>query len=106
MAGELGVSVSTICNWEGNHTSVATRYLPKVVAFLGYDPREESRELSERIRAHRERQGLSQKALAEKLGLNDSTVTAWERGRVRKPFPKVRRRFEEFLAGGYGAGGS
>ena len=100
VAAELGVSVSTICNWEGNHTGVATRFLPKVVAFLGYDPREESGQLSDRIRMQRERQGLSQAALAERLGLNVSTVVAWERGRVRKLFPKIRRRFEAFLAEG------
>ncbi len=98
MAAELGVSVSTICNWEGNHTSVATRFLPQVVAFLGYDPRQETGQLGDRIRMQRERQGLSQTALAEQLGLNTSIVVAWERGRVRKLFPKVRRRFEEFLA--------
>jgi len=99
VATELGVSVATICNWEGNHTSVATRFLPKVVAFLGYDPRQESGQLGDRIRMQRERQGLSQVALAEKLGLNTSTVVAWERGRVRKLFPKVRRRFEEYVEG-------
>ena len=100
VAAEFGVSVATICNWEGNRTSVATRHLPKVVAFLGYDPREETGQLGDRIRMQRERQGLSQAALAEKLGLNISTVVAWERGRVRKLFPAVRRRFETFLAGG------
>jgi transcriptional regulator with XRE-family HTH domain len=97
VAAVLGVSLSTIINWEMNHTSVATRFLPKVVAFLGYDPREHSGDLGGRIRMQRERQGLSQAALAEKLGLNPSTVVAWERGRVRKLFPKVRQRFEEYV---------
>jgi transcriptional regulator with XRE-family HTH domain len=73
--------------------------MPKVVAYLGYDPRGETGQLGERIRMTRERQGLSQGDLAGKLGLNVSTVTRWERGRVKKLFPKVRRRFEEFLAG-------
>jgi hypothetical protein len=50
VAEALGVAVTTICNWEGNHTSVATRFLPKVVAFLGYDPREESGQLGDRLR--------------------------------------------------------
>lgn len=100
VARELGVSLSTVVNWEMNRTSVATRYLPKVVAFLGYDPRKTTGELGDRIRMLRERQGLSQAALAEKLGLNVSTVVAWERGRVRKLFPKVRRRFEAFLTEG------
>ncbi len=100
VARELGVSLPTIVNWETNHTRVATRLMPKVVAFLGYDPREEAERLGDRIRALRERQGLSQSALAAKLGVNPSTVTRWERGRVRKLFPGVLRRFEEFLAGG------
>lgn len=99
VAAELGVSVGTLLNWERNHTRVQTRFMPKVLAFLGYDPREESGSLGERIRARRERQGLSQVALAAKLGLNPSTVVSWERGRVRLAFPKVRKRFEEFLAG-------
>jgi transcriptional regulator with XRE-family HTH domain len=97
VAAALGVSLGTIENWETNRTQVATRYLPKMVAFLGYDPRQEAGNLGDRIRVLRERQGLSQAALAEKLGVNTSTVVAWERGRVRKHFAKVRRRFDGFL---------
>jgi len=100
VARELGVSVGTVQNWETDHARVATRSMPKVVAFLGYDPYEsESDHLGERIRALRERQGLSQVALAAKLGLNASTVVAWERDRVRKRFAKVRGRFEEYVQG-------
>jgi transcriptional regulator with XRE-family HTH domain len=100
VAEELGVSVSTLINWERNHTRVATRFIPKVVAFLGYDPREEAEPLGLRIRVLREMKGLSQVALAARLGVNASTVVAWERGRVRRLFPAVRKRFEEFLATG------
>ena len=100
VARELGVSRATLFNWEGNHTRVQTRFMPQVVAFLGYDPREEAGQIGDRIRMLRERQGLSQVALARKLGLNPSTVVAWERGRLRIAFPKVRKRFQEFLAGG------
>ena len=67
VARDLGVAVTTLINWEMNHTRVQTRFMPKVVAFLGYDPREETGELGERIRTLRERQGLSQAALAAKL---------------------------------------
>ena len=81
-------------------TNVATRFLPKVLAFLGYDPRKEAGTLGGQIRMLRERQGLTQQALAERLGLDDSTVTEWELDRVRRPVPSVQQRFEEFLAGG------
>jgi transcriptional regulator with XRE-family HTH domain len=100
VARELGVSVGSLLNWEANYTRVQTRFMPNVVAFLGYDPRQESSRIGDRIRILRERQGLSQVALAAKLGLNASTVVNWERGRVRLAFPKVRKKFEKFLAGG------
>jgi transcriptional regulator with XRE-family HTH domain len=93
----LGICVSTLWNWETGHTSIATRFLPKVMAFLGYDPGEESRQLGDRIRMQRERQGLSQVALADKLGISPSTVTAWERGRVKRPFPRFFRLFEGYV---------
>lgn len=106
VARELGVTVGTVLNWERNYTRVRTRLMPKVVAFLGNDPREESGELGERIRALRERQGLSQADLAARLGIDVMTVTRWERGRVRKLFPAMKRRFEEFLREGGGGGKS
>jgi len=46
VARELGVSVATVRNWEKNRTTVAPRFLPRVVAFLGYDPRQVVSELS------------------------------------------------------------
>ena len=100
VAEVLGVGHQTVLNWERNHTTVSTRYIPQVVTFLGYDPRQESDLLGDRIRVLRERQGLSQVGLAAKLGVNASTVTRWELGRVKKLFPTVRRRFEEFLSEG------
>ena len=100
MAAALGVGKTTMVNWETGHGDVSARHLPKVLAFLGYDPRGGGASTrGERIRLERERQGLSQEALAEKLGLNPSTVTAWELDRVRRPIRKVLRRFEDFLAG-------
>lgn len=42
VAKELDVSVGTVKNWEQNRTTVAPRFLPRVVAFLGYDPGEPS----------------------------------------------------------------
>jgi transcriptional regulator with XRE-family HTH domain len=97
VADELGVSVSTILNWERNRTKVATRSRPKVVAFLGYDPSPEPETLSARIRRVREQEGLSQEELARKLGLNPSSVRAWERNEIRKPHRRLLRVFEEYL---------
>ncbi len=98
-ARELEVSLGTVVNWEQNHTAVATRFMPRVVAFLGFDPRPADEPFGLRIRARREVLGLSQVALAKRLGVNASTVVAWERGRRKKLFPRIRQRFEEFLRG-------
>lgn len=45
VAKELDVSAGTIKNWEKNRTAVAARFLPRVVAFLGYDPGQAPSEL-------------------------------------------------------------
>jgi transcriptional regulator with XRE-family HTH domain len=36
--------------------------------------------------------------LARQLGLDSSTVSAWERDEVRHPYPRIRRVFEHWLA--------
>lgn len=40
-------------------------------------------EIGSRIRKYREKQGLSQKELAEKLGVSNSRVSNWEQGTNR-----------------------
>ncbi|MCH8217916.1 MAG: helix-turn-helix transcriptional regulator [Planctomycetes bacterium] len=37
-ATRLGVSDCTLRNWEKNHYSPKTKYLPKIIQFLGYTP--------------------------------------------------------------------
>ena len=75
VARELGVAVGTLLNWERNHTRVQTRFMPKVMAFLGYDPREETGRLGDRIRALRERQA--------------SRRWAWPRSSASTPRPSL-----------------
>ena len=38
VARKLGVTESTIWNWEANRSSRQLRFMPKIIAFLGYDP--------------------------------------------------------------------
>jgi transcriptional regulator with XRE-family HTH domain len=38
VAGELGVNFKTYENWEQGKYEPATRFLPAVIGFLGYDP--------------------------------------------------------------------
>jgi len=87
----------TICNWEINRTSPQLRFMPKIIAFLGYSPYDtQSGTLGKRIGACRRLLGLSQKELARRLGVDPSTLGRWETGRGQ-PSKKHRERLEDFL---------
>jgi transcriptional regulator with XRE-family HTH domain len=80
-AEQIGVHETTITNWEGNTTSPAIRHFPAILEFLGYNPIPAAHSFPERLAAARKRLGLSQRKLAEKLGLDPTTVRGWEAGR-------------------------
>lgn len=79
VAKELGVHHKTYENWEQGKYEPELRLFPAIIDFLGYDPSPEPKSLAERIRAARRREGISQEELARYLGLDESTVRAWER---------------------------
>lgn len=47
--------------------------------------------MGEKIREFRERKGMSQKELAEALGLNQSAIALWETGRTEPTAFNIRR---------------
>ncbi|MFQ5690741.1 MAG: helix-turn-helix domain-containing protein, partial [Gemmatimonadota bacterium] len=93
VASLLGVSKDTIRNWERNRTTPALRYVPRILEFLGYVPFEPGPSLPERLRFTRRVLGLSRRAFAGRLGVNESTVRGWETGRHR-PSRRHRERIE------------
>ena len=95
VAQRLGVSKDTICNWENNRTSPALRFMPRIMDFLGYLPYDAQGEtLGEWIVATRRLLGLSQEALARRLGVDPSTLGSWERGEHRP----LRRHLEKLAS--------
>jgi transcriptional regulator with XRE-family HTH domain len=97
VAKEIGCSKASLTNWEKGHAEPELRFLPAILAFLGYDPRPEPATLGGQINAAREAAGLSERELARRLGLDPGTVAAWERDEVRRPYPRIRRVFERWL---------
>ena len=82
LAEKLGVDEMTICNWEINRTSPQLRFIPKIIAFLGYSRyNTQCGTLGKRIVACRRLMGLSQKELAPRLGVEASTLGRSETGR-------------------------
>ena len=77
----LNVSDVTIYLWEKNRVKPSLAQIPKIIEFLGNDPFEKQTEnLGEKIREYRRVHGLSQKNLAEQLGVDQTTLAGWERG--------------------------
>lgn len=84
VADRLGIDHCTVTNWELNHTEPALRFLPAIVGFLGYRPWTADGPVGERLRTFRRERGLSQSALADRLGVDPGTLSRWERG-MRTP---------------------
>jgi len=93
------VNQRTYENWEKGKYGPELRFFPAIIGFLGYDPSPLPVSLAERIEATRRREGISQRELARKLGLDPTTVWAWETGRVQRPYPRLTRLFEEYVEG-------
>jgi transcriptional regulator with XRE-family HTH domain len=81
LADQVGVHELTITNWEGNATVPEIRFMPAIIQFLGFDPLPPAESLPERLAAARRVLGLSQRKMAEKLGIDPSTLMGWEAGR-------------------------
>ncbi len=81
-AFQLGVTIATVSNWEGDRTHPAIELTPAVLGFLGYDPFPEPRSIPERLQDQRRKKGWTIRAAAAQLGVDPDTWADWERGRV------------------------
>jgi transcriptional regulator with XRE-family HTH domain len=80
VATQLGVRTDTILNWEHNWTKPTLRHLPKIMAFLGYDPiSNDPKTLGERLLKYRKLCGISQGELAKQIGIDPTTLGRIER---------------------------
>jgi DNA-binding transcriptional regulator YiaG len=80
VAEQIGVDETTIHNWEGNKSLPAIRYIPTILRFLEYNPFPPPQTLPERLAAVKKMLGLSQRKLAESLGVDPGTLQGWEAG--------------------------
>jgi len=79
-----GADETTIYNWENNRSSPSLYFLPKVIKFLGYNPyKDKPKTLGEKLLSYRKNLGMTQKELAQKLGVDPSTLARWERSEGR-----------------------
>jgi site-specific DNA recombinase len=91
------VTEETIYNWENGKKTPALKFIPKIIAFLGYVPfRCESEDLIERLKFYKFINGLTVEELAERLSKHPDQVRAWLTGR-RKPSRKNEETIRKFL---------
>lgn len=90
----FGVQIGSILRWERGLTTPPIRYLPAIYDFLGYTPYRPVTSIAERIKAWRNRLGLTQAEMAQRIGTEESVVGDWETGR-RRPQGKSLRRLEK-----------
>ena len=81
VATRLAVNEWTYLNWESGRTTPEIRYMPRIIDFLGFDPHPAPISLPGRLKAIRRNLGLSVKRLSAVLGVDESVVARWERGR-------------------------
>jgi DNA-binding transcriptional regulator YiaG len=98
VAAQIGAHVTSVRNWEGNATSPALWFMPRIIRFLGYVPWSPSRSIPEWLRTVRCNLGLSRERLARAVGVDESTVARWEAGRSKigqKALQRLANRFAE-----------
>ena len=84
-------------NWEGQHRNPALPIMPAIIRFLGYNPLPEADTLANKLTRYRVSLGITQEALAEKLGIDPCTLARWERG-DRTPTGLYRKLIEKLLS--------
>ena len=86
----------TYANWEKDRCYPAMRHWPGIIAFLGFDPSPAPSTIGEQLLAYRRRHGLSRKALAADLAVDEATLWRWETD-LRAPSDEVHLKALETL---------
>jgi DNA-binding XRE family transcriptional regulator len=77
----FNVSEDTVTNWENNRVQPQIQFYPILIDFLGYFPFTiDTTTVAGKLKEYRYRNGLSQKKLGKILGVDATTVGAWENG--------------------------
>jgi transcriptional regulator with XRE-family HTH domain len=96
VARQIGVNKDTIHNWETNSTEPEVRLIPHIIDFLGYAPYNLGWSFGQRLKTRRTALGLSQEQFAKRAGLDESTVSKWER-EERRPLREKRENMVKFI---------
>lgn len=97
VAKRIGVSASTIYNWEKVRTDPPAHYCPGIFDFLGYVPYDPLMPFRKKLACWRKSLGLTQRQFAAQFGFDPSTVMRWETGKSNpepQSLKRIKRMFE------------
>jgi transcriptional regulator with XRE-family HTH domain len=93
VAEQVGVDEETIFRWESNESGPQIQFIPAIIKLLGYNPFPFPERLPQKLIFYRQTLGLSQRALATKIGVDPKAIGLSERG--RRPLSKKRLKLLE-----------
>jgi transcriptional regulator with XRE-family HTH domain len=96
VAEQIGVTTSTIWNWENNWSSVTLRCMPKVIEFLGYNPVPWPDNLVDKLGWYKQVKGLTLEQLGAEMNRDPEQLADWLTGR-HNPCRRNREEINEFL---------
>ena len=76
----LGVTESTVWNWENYRSSPPIHQCKLVIEFIGYDPFPKPATFSEQLVSFRRKRGLRVRDAAALAGVDPASWSSWERG--------------------------
>jgi transcriptional regulator with XRE-family HTH domain len=77
VAKQIGVTTSTIWNWENNWSSITLSCMPKVIEFLGYNPVPFPEDLIQRLAWYKQVNGLTLEKLGEEMRRDPEQLADW-----------------------------
>ena len=99
VADRIGAMKDSVYLWEANRVAPTLPFLPKIIELLGYCPYDPDWTPGARLTWIRGFLGLSQEAMARRLGVDPGTLARWER-EEREPKGGCLIRLAKLLACG------
>lgn len=85
MAEIVGVTEDCITLWENNKADPTAKYVAKIIQFMGELPPILPDTFAGKVKAYRYVHGLTHNQMGRLVGVNGSTVSAWETGYLPNP---------------------
>jgi transcriptional regulator with XRE-family HTH domain len=81
-AAQIGGHDQTYRHWETGQSAPSLTWWPKIIRFLGYDPRPAAETFAARLKRHRVGLGISRENAARQIGVDAGTLWRWETGQA------------------------